>query len=64
MLKFGNTICAAQIAARPKSSILFHDKLSIYVSPMVSAASTSKLPWSDKNDFKHYIFLFLYLEEA
>ena len=36
MLKFGNSTCTAQIAARPKSSIPFYEKLSTYVSPMVS----------------------------
>ena len=36
MLYFGNTICAAQMSARPKSSNLFYEKLSIYVSPRVS----------------------------
>ena len=37
MLSFGNTICAAQMSARPKSSNPFYEKLSIYVSPRVSA---------------------------
>ena len=36
MLLYSNTICAAQIAARPKSSVLFYEKLSIYVSVRVS----------------------------
>ena len=36
MLKFGNTIWAAQLAARPKSSVPFYEKLSTYVSPRVS----------------------------
>ena len=36
MLCFGNTICAAQMSARPKSSNPFYEKLSIYVSPRVS----------------------------
>ena len=36
MLSFGNTTSAAQIAARPRSSFPFYEKLSIYVSPRVS----------------------------
>ena len=36
MLYFSNTICAAQMSARPKSSNPFYEKLSIYVSPRVS----------------------------
>ena len=36
MLSFGNTICAAQISARPKSSFLFYEKLNPYVSCRVS----------------------------
>ena len=36
MLKFGYTTYAAQIAARPKSSVPFYEKLSIYVSVRVS----------------------------
>ena len=36
MLKFDNTIWAAQLAARPKSSFPFYEKLSTYVSPRVS----------------------------
>ena len=41
MLSFGNTTCAAQIAARPKSSFPFYEKLSTYVSPMVSVCRRS-----------------------
>ena len=37
VLSFGNTVCADQISARPKSSFLFYEKLSTYASPMVSA---------------------------
>ena len=37
MLSFGNTLCAAQRLARPKSSVLFYEKLYTYVSPRVSA---------------------------
>jgi hypothetical protein len=36
MLSFGNTICAAQISARPKSSFLFYEKLNTYVFLRVS----------------------------
>ena len=36
MLQLGNTTCAAQIAAQPKSSVPFYEKLSIYVSVRVS----------------------------
>ena len=36
MLSFGNTLCAAQRLAWPKSSFPFYEKLSTYVSPMVS----------------------------
>ena len=38
MLSFSNTICAAQMSARPRSSNLFYEKLYTYVSPKVSAA--------------------------
>ena len=37
MLSFGSTLCAAQRAARPKSSHPFYEKLYTYVSPRVSA---------------------------
>ena len=37
MLSFGNTLCAAQRLARPKSSFPFYEKLYTYVSPRVSA---------------------------
>ena len=37
MLSFGNTFCAAQMSARPKSSFPFYEKLYTYVSPRVSA---------------------------
>ena len=37
MLSFGNTRCAAQISAQPKSSFLFYEKLNTYVSLIVSA---------------------------
>ena len=43
MLSFGNALCAAQISARPKSSIPFHEKLCTYVSPRVSAFGKSKV---------------------
>ena len=36
MLSFGNTLCAAQRSARPKSSYPFYEKLCTYVSPRVS----------------------------
>ena len=36
MLSFGNTLCAAQRSARPKSSFPFYEKLYTYVSPRVS----------------------------
>ena len=36
MLSFGNTLCAAQRSARPKSSFPFYKKLYTYVSPRVS----------------------------
>ena len=36
MLSFDNTLCAAQISARPKSSYPFYEKLYTYVSPRVS----------------------------
>ena len=39
MLKFGNTIWAAQLATRPDSSVLLYEKLSTYVSPKVSVCS-------------------------
>ena len=42
MLKFGNTIWAAQLAARPKSSVPFYEKLSTYVSPRVSAVNKAE----------------------
>ena len=35
MLSFGNTLCAAQISAQPKSSFPFYEKLYTYVSPTV-----------------------------
>ena len=43
MLYFGNTICAAQMSARPKSSNPFYEKLSIYISPRVSVYMAT--PW-------------------
>ena len=43
MLSFDNTLCAAQISARPKSSFPFHEKLYTYVSSRVSAVNISKL---------------------
>ena len=39
MLSFGNTLCAAQNSARPKSSFPFYEKLYTYVSPRVSASN-------------------------
>ena len=47
MLLFGNTKCAAQIAARPKSSFLFHEKLSTYVSPKVSGFAFTPIAIKD-----------------
>ena len=44
MLYFGNTICAAQMSARPKSSNPFYEKLSIYVSPRVSVCQWDRPP--------------------
>ena len=41
MLSFGNTLCAAQRSARPKSSFLFYEKLYTYVSPRVSVYNPS-----------------------
>ena len=37
VLSLGNTLCAAQNSARPKSSFPFYEKLYTYVSPRVSA---------------------------
>ena len=51
MLKFGNTIWAAQLAARPKSSVLFYEKLSTYVSPMVSD-STKLFLYLENNSYE------------
>jgi len=36
MLSFDNTLCAAQISARPKSSFPFYEKLYTFVSSRVS----------------------------
>ena len=43
MLSFGNTLCAAQISARPKSSFPFYEKLYTYVSPRVSGTDRTAL---------------------
>ena len=49
MLKFGNTIWTAQLAGRPKSSVPFYEKLSTYVSPMVSGLEAFILDYWEKN---------------
>ena len=41
MLSFGNTICVAQVAAQPKSSFPFYEKLITYISPMVAALTAA-----------------------
>ena len=48
LLSFDNTLCAAQRSARPKSSILFYQKLYTYFSPRVSGFVLSR---SSEYDF-------------
>ena len=43
MLSFGNTLCAAQRSARPKSSYPFYEKRYTYVSPRVPACGIHRL---------------------
>ena len=51
MMSFGNTLCAAQMSARPKSSPSFYEKLYTYVSPRVSGLDHklfAELHWKNK----------------
>ena len=63
-LSFGITLCPAQMAARPKSSFLFYEKLSIYVSPMVSGKALFLFFTFDTHTFQIRCFWFnlLWLE--
>ena len=64
MLKFGNTIWAAQLATRPKSSVPFYEKLSTYVSPRVSGCNKLLLYFHKQKkkylEWKYY-FLTIYI---
>ena len=53
MLLFGNTLCAAQMSAQPKSSFLFYEKLYTYVSPKVSGWDQHKNTFLDLVKFNY-----------
>ena len=63
MLKFGSTIWAAQLAARPKSSVPFYENLSIYVSPRVSGVHLTVLfPLKEIGGWNQELIVVVYVD--